>query len=305
MARIGGIDPQRVMIVFEAEVVGWGVRHRLEGCPPVLALAGLHPHHPHPLVVGGVDAGMRVVHGARIGPTHPSPRRARVFGAIGASLGGMFHGGDQHIRLGRCKGETDAAFVAGWDARLNAHPRGSTVARLPDATAGTAAIEAEGGAQPGVCGGVQQLRVARVHEQLHRPGDRIHREHLGPGHAGVGGFVHPSFGCGTPQISQSGHPRHVRVARMRQHARDTARLPETGKAPRGAAVGGAIDATAPGAGLAVVLLTGAGPDHLGINRRNGHIPEGILSRFVEDRRPENAVIGGSPQATAGGGHEDR
>ncbi len=99
VARIARVDPQRVVVVLEAQVVRGRVRHRLEGGAAVFALGWLHAHQPHALVGGGVDVRFAVVHRPGVVATGLFPSGARVLRAIRAAGALMLDGGDHDVRV--------------------------------------------------------------------------------------------------------------------------------------------------------------------------------------------------------------
>src|SRR5438874_2080292 len=70
--------------------------------------------------------------------------------------------------------------------------------------------------------------------------------------------------------------------------------------PRGAAVGRAVDAAAPGRALAIVVLAGSGPDDVRVAREDREGTERVVGLPLEDRLPGDALVRRFPDAAARG-----
>ena len=90
---------------------------------------------------------------------------------------------------------------------------------------------------------------------------------------------------------------------MNHHAADVMGVGEAHVLPGLAAVGGLVNAVAPGRTLAIVGFAGADPDDRRIGRRDGDVADGGDAFLVEDRLPGGAIVGGFPDAA--GSHADK
>ena len=225
------------MVGLQPDVVGRRRRLLLERRAAVLALDDVDAGQPDALVVVRIDRRLAVVHRPRIGRAHPLPRRAGVLGAVGAAGRGVLDRRDEHVRLRPREREADASLVAGRNAVLELLPRGAGVGALVDRAARTAAVEAERLAQPLIGRGVEHFRVARVHHEVGRAGERVDVEHLRPGAAGVGRLedaalgVPASRGCRPPRRRRRSGPRD-RAPRGRSRASRAGRDTSTSRRRR-------------------------------------------------------------------------
>ena len=116
--RVGGIDPERVMIAVHADVVGRAHACRWRRARPVTgsrerpaAVVGDEQRRAEDveaLVVGRIDVDLAVVHRPRVDVAHLPPRLAAVVGTVGAALGPVLDGGVDHPRIPAPDGQADA-----------------------------------------------------------------------------------------------------------------------------------------------------------------------------------------------------
>jgi len=108
-----------------------------------------------------------------------------------------------------------------------------------------------------------------VHLDLDHPRVLVHEEDALPGEAAVGGPVETALVVRTPQAAEGAHVDDVGVLGVHDDGADLEGLAEPGVAPGRAAVLRHVDPVTPGDGVARVVLTGAGPDAVGIGGRDG------------------------------------
>ena len=174
--------------------------------------------------------------------------------------------------------EADASLVAGGNAVLELLPRRAGVGRLVDRAAGPAAVEAERLAQPLVGRGVEHLRIARIHHEVGRAGERVDVEHLRPRAAGVGGLEHAALGILRPEVADRRDVRDVRVGGIEHDAPDRrACRAGRGRSTSSPRVGRAIDAAAPRRALAVVAFRPCRPRRSSSRPRRSRATPNVLS----------------------------
>ena len=116
--RVLRIDPERVMIAMDAQIVGRAhgvVRAGAsgdrvgEGPSAVRRDEQRRAQDVESLVAGRVDVDLAVVHRARIDVAHLPPGLAAIVRPEGAALGPVLDGGVEHPRIPAPDGEADAA----------------------------------------------------------------------------------------------------------------------------------------------------------------------------------------------------
>ena len=295
MLGVARVDPHRVVVAVDADVVGGPRRHLPERPAPVLALVELDPEDVDAVGVGGVDEDVAVVHRAGVEPVHLLPRPAPVGRPVGAALFGMLDRGVEDVRVALGDGEPDPALVALGNPIRQLLPRLAPVRRLKDAAARPAAVEPPRLAQALVGRRVEDVRVVQVHHQVHHARERVGVEHLLPGLAAVGRLVNAALRARLPEVAQRRHVGDVGVFRMNANAPDVPRLFQTKMSPRLARVGAAVDAVPPRGALAVVLLARPGPEDVRVRGGDGEVAEGAHRLPLEDRLPRRPLVRRLPQ----------
>ena len=152
-------------------------------------------------------------------------------------------------------------------------------------------------------GGEHDVRILGMNGHIDHAGLVAHELHQLPRRAAVGGLVQATLRIRAPRRTERRHVHDVRVGRVHRDATDVLGLLESLGRPGDAAVGGLENAAARLDGIARIRLTGAGPHLLRIRRRDGEHAHRNHALVVEHRAPRGAVVGGLPDATAGGGGE--
>ncbi len=275
-----------------------------EGAPepqPVRVL-GVQPH----LVVVVVGDGGEVV--------DPGPGVAPVVApeetAVGAHVGPLgavrrLDDGVDDVGLLGVDRQPDAAQLLGGQppvvpGRGELGPALAPVGGAPDAAAVAGPLHvAAAPAQPVPRGGEEDVRVLGVQLQVDEARGVVDGEHLLPAPAAVGRPVDAPLRVGAPEVAEGGHPRRLRVVGMDGDAADLGGLLEPDVLPAPAAVGGAVDAVAPGVRPQRVPLAGADPDDVGVGGGDGHVGDRPRALVVEDRRPGGAGVPGLPEPAGG------
>ena len=136
VARVARIDPHRVMVGLETDVVRAGELGMFSNvAPPSSLLKIVTPSTQMRLSLVGSMYGRAEVHRPRIRAAHLLPRRAGVLGAIRAGLRRMLDERDEDVRIRLRDRERDASLVAGGNAVLELLPRRAAVGRLVDRAA--------------------------------------------------------------------------------------------------------------------------------------------------------------------------
>ena len=295
--RIGGVDPHGMEVhvnplgAIGAERPAGIVRH-----------VQLHAEHVDARVGVRIDTNLAEVHRPRIDVAHLAPGRAGVVAAVDAALGRMLDPRIQDIGVGAVDVHADAAFGAGRDAVLELRPGLAGVHRFPYPAAWAAAVHAPLGAAPLIGGGVEHLVVRGIHDEFGGAGVVVHVQRASPGEPAVTGLVDAALAARAPQIAECRHMHHVDIRRIDDHPRDLLRRAQAHVLPRAAAVGALEDAVAPRRRLPVVVLAGAGPDQIGVGRRNRDVADRRRALVVEHRREAHAAVGGLVDAAGGGRH---
>ena len=208
-------------------------------------------------------------------------------------------------RVDRGDGEADLPDVALRQADLELSPRLARVLALVDGRFGAAAHERSHGAPALIRGGIQDVRVRRVH--LGRRHARVLRdlERDHPRLPAVSGLVEAALAARRPQRPLRGGIHDERVARIDQDAGDVLRVLEPHVRPRLAAVQALVDAVAVAHVAPAHVFAGAHPHGLGIGRVQRDAPNRVRALRIEDRRPCRAGVLRLPHASRPDRHVPR
>src|SRR5690348_4861128 len=145
--------------------------------------------------------------------------------------------------------------------------------------------------------GEERPRIARVHREIGAARAVVHREHLLPRRAAVGGVVDAALALWTKRLSDGAHVHRIRIARIDDDSRDVSRGLEPGVLPRPARVSGLVNAVAERVvGTNEPRLAGAGPHDIVRRGRDGERANRRDVLLVEDRLPGGAAVRGLPDA---------
>src|SRR5262249_39152104 len=150
------------------------------------------------------------------------------------------------------------------------------------------AVEAARAPQALVGRGVQDVRVARIHDEIRRAREGIYVQTLRPGAPAIDRLEHAALGIPLPEIADRGDIRDIGIGRMEDDAANRAGVVETEVRPRVAGVGRAVHAAAPRRALPIVLFTRARPDDAGVACEDCERAEAVVRLPVEDRLPRDA-----------------
>src|SRR5262249_11900666 len=124
-----------------------------------------------------------------------------------------------------------------------------------------------------VTGRIEDVRLLRVDCDVDEAGVLVEELDLLPGLAAVRGLVDTALLVRPPETSQGGNVDGVWVLRVNDDAADVVRFLQAHVLPGFAAVGGLVDAVAPGDAVARVRLARPHPDDLRVRRGDGHVPQ--------------------------------
>src|SRR6185436_3836993 len=103
-----------------------------------------------------------------------------------------------------------------------------------------------------------------------------------------------------PEMASCRDVDDVGVRRVKDDAPDVMGVGKTHELPFLSAVGGLVDAIAPGRTLAVIGFARSDPDNIGVGLRNGDVTDRTGRLIIEEGFPGRAVISGL-EDTAGCG----
>ena len=327
--RVRGVDPHRVVVAAEPErhrpglaAVG-GVRHadrqHVDVVRVVRVDADLH------VVVAGPAADLLLV-GAHLLPglaavirpvdflaDHAVARLAfaQFLQPVGIGHARLVRVLDVRVdneRVLRVDIQADAAQHAAGQAPAELVPGLSGVGRLVDAAARASQVERPGQALLVVRGGIEDLRVLRIHDEVGRadhPAVGLDLERLGPGLAAVDRLVDAALVVRGIEVAQRRHVDDVGVHRVDDDAADVMGVFEAHVGPRLARVDRLVDPVAPVGAARGGVLARADPDDLRIGVGHRDIADRDDGLIVEDRRPADAVVHRLPEAARTGRRVDR
>src|SRR5262249_54470064 len=137
-----------------------------------------------------------------------------------------------------------------------------------------AAVAVEAVALPLPGGDVERVRLGRVHDDVNHAGLVIDVVDLLPGLAAVGGLEQAALRVGAVEAAQRADVDGVRVLGVDHNLADLEGLLEAHVLPGLAAVGGLVDAVAPGNRVARVGLAGADPDDVLVGGGDADVADG-------------------------------
>ncbi len=307
VARVLRVHPDDAVVAVQ----------RLSRLAPRLAAVVGHRvlHLVQSRVVARVDEQLARIAGARVVVAHEAPRAPLVVAAIDAAAPllvrdarrvalALLDRGVDDVRVRAVDGDADAAQRAGRQPVRDAagrdvrelRPRPPRVGGLPERRAGATADEAERLAAALVGGGVERVRVARVHHDFGDAGVLVALQDELPAAPAVARLVQPALRARRPQLAGDGDVDEVAVRRVRDDARDVAALAEADVRPRAAAVGRLVDAVAPPRALPVRRLAGADPDDVRVALEEAERADRVHALALEHGRQRDRVVGGLPDA---------
>ena len=299
VVRIGGVDPEVVVIHVNTGVVFDLHRKRREGVAAVGRAVDGPGDQVHGLVVVGVDAKLAVVHGALVEFVDALPAFAAVGRLEDPAVFGFDHGHDQS-RIAGGDRQSDPPLVALRQAVGQLAPAVAAVGALVEAAARTASDEPIRPPLALVRRRVENGRIGRVHGEIHESRVLVDVEDLLPAVAPVGGSVDAPLLVGAEEVAQRRHPHPVGIGWVNDDPADVLRVFEPGQPPGLAAVAGVVDPLSPRRAVAVVGFTGPDPHFQWIRWCQRNISDGQIGLIVEDRGPGGAVVDALPHAARRG-----
>ena len=146
--------------------------------------------------------------------------------------------------------------------------------------------------------------IARVHDQVRGAGALVHVEHAVPRPASVPGSEDPSHLTVAPRGAHGRDVDHRGIRGMSDDPVNPLGTLESDVGPGVAAIETPEYAVPDSRRVAWISLPGAHPDHVGRRLRHGHGPDSQDGLLVEDRRPLDTAVHGSPHAPGRGPDED-
>jgi hypothetical protein len=244
MARVGGIDPDRVQVGVnvlapeqDAEGTAVVVRDVERHVEVVDAVRPLRIDRQ-----AGEEERAQVEVGRRVDGAEA--RAAVVRAQQGA--GGRLHHGVDHVRIGARHGELDPPELPLGQAVVLRPPLpgASAVLRNIEPGAGAAGLEDPRPAPVLPHRGVELAGIPGIDREIRRARLRVHIKNLRPRLAAVLRLENSALGALGVRRPQGGHPGHVRIRGMEKDAGDAAGAIQSQMAPRPAAVERAVDAIA-------------------------------------------------------------
>ena len=291
------------------------VVHRRERLAGVGADGEAYLEQIHPLLIDRVLLGTREVERAGITVVGACPALSAVCAAINTAgtatdstlLGGsgfageqaVLDGGDNDIWVRSEIADADSAQTDLGNALGDLAPRGSAIGGLVHATAVTAADKVEWGSAAAPSGREEIVRVLRVALYVDDSGVLIDIQNVLPGLAAIDAAVHAALGVWPPKSAEGAYEDDVWVSGIDVDFADVARLSEPHVLPGLAAVGGVIDAIAPGDRVPAALLTGAEPDVFRVVLIDGNGSQGDGGFPIENGCEAEAAVIRTEQATGG------
>ena len=319
MVAVRRIDPQGVLIDVPVPV------QPLEGGRAVPRLVHALVDHVHGLGVVRIDPDLAEVHRSPVLVAAELPGRAPVgrapdpvvlivgrqrlvqvvqalqlrplvvaqrLLAVGRNLDLRVH----DVRIGGGGGQRDPPHrSARQPVAAQPRPGVAAVVGAPDAAAGPPADEAACRPSPLVGGREEGVGVGGMQDEVGRARVVVHAQHVAPGAAPVDGLEYAAFGVGPEEATVRRDPRHVGIARVRDHARDRLRLAQPRVREGLAAVGGLVDPVAERRTLPVVGLAGAHPHDVRVGRRDRDVAHRVRPVAVEDGTEGGPVVRGLPE----------
>ena len=213
---------------------------------------------------------------------------------------------DRHVddaRVTLVDVDADAAEHTLGQALADLDPVVSTVGRLVQTATRSAEVERVGKAHFIVAGGVERVRVGRVHHHVDNADATsfdLGAEHAAPAAPTVRGPVESALVVLGIQMTERGDVDDVRVGRVDDDAPDVVRFRQTHVRPTLSLVGRLVDAVAPVRGARVVRLSGTEIQDARVGRgdRDRADREDVL--VVEENLERDSVVGRLPQMPRGG-----
>ena len=259
--------------------------------PPVVGDLRPHVHGDDAVTVGEVTEDLRVVVAAGVVAAALLERAGAVGGAEEAAA--IVSGLDDRVDvvgIDRRDAQTDPAHVSGGKSGGDLRPAVTPVRGLVHRGARAASDVGPHVAAPLPRGGVQDVRIARVHQDLVDAGVLVDVEDARPRRAAVRGLVEPPVSAGAPQRALCGDEHDVPVLRMHEDPPDVLGSFEPHALPCSSAVHGLVHAVAVGHAALGVVLTGAHPHHVGVARVEGDDADGIRAFAAEHGLERRTVV---------------
>src|SRR5262249_15291051 len=152
--------------------------------------------------------------------TTSATRRVGVVAATTATVARSFDRRVEGFRIFAIDVDPDSAEWSGGKPVRQSGPCVAAVDRLPDAAAGTAAVDAARRSPPLTHRRIDRLRIARRHREIVRAGFIVDEQHSLPRLAAVGGLVDSAIAAGPEERTRRRDEDVVVVRRVDEDAPD-------------------------------------------------------------------------------------
>ena len=209
------------------------------------------------------------------------------------------------LRIRSEQGEADPAGLLR-ESLGQAAERSSSVGRLVDAALVAEAAAGEGprGPPPGVEGGVHDVRVRRIEDDVDASVVLVDLQDRLPGLAAVNRPIEPALLVRVPQVAHDRGVYDVGVLRMDGQAGDVARVVQAQVGEALAGVGRLVDPVSPAGRVAPVPLAAADVDDDRVRGRDRDTADRQGRLIVEDRLEGRAAVLRLEQPPGPGGDEE-
>ena len=228
------------------------------------------------------------------------PRRSLIGGPVGSTSACLSFDGCIDVRrvCGGC-GKPDTPHIAAGEATPELCPGRAAIRGTVNTTLTAAPNVGIDVASALPAGGIHDVRILRIDEEVGDTGVFRNGEHVLPCLAAIRGAVETALAAGTPKRTLCGNPDGVRVAWVDDDFPDVFAGLEAHVLPGTATIFRLVDAIPPANTALGIVLTAADPDDIGAFWVDGDGPDGVRRFVIKDRRESRAVVGCLPDAAAG------
>ena len=207
-----------------------------------------------------------------------------------------------NIRFARRDGQADASENSLRQPRVASDigPVRTSVSRLVNAAAWTAARKPPRHADRLPRRSVHQTRITRIHHQTDRPGVVVHEQNFLPRSAAIRGLENAAVRIGSEHMPHGSNVHSVGIPGIDEDCAGRVRIAQAGILPRLAGIGGFVNAVARNNGVADVRFAGADVKNLWIGWRHRYRADagaGPRQLAISDVFPFGTV-GALPNAAA-------
>jgi hypothetical protein len=293
-----GIDPQGMVVYMTAlgadafpgpAAVQGHFRNGLHGIDLV------HIHRIAVNLVIVLSAGVMVAHFFPGGPPVFGPEKSPFFFR-------GFHDQVKHIAVGRRYGDAHSPDMHLGKPLHDGVPALPAILGAVHGRFGSAADLGKDMPPALLAGGIQYIRIHRIHHYIIYPCILADLQHLAPGLPAIGRLIQAAVPAGSPGRSFGCHKDHIGIPGVHHDASDLAGLFQSHVLPGLAAVLRFVDPVSIAQGPLVVVLPGSQPEQVGIIGVHGDHPHGVGSVFVKYGLEGGPVVHGLPNIARSNGY---